>query len=189
MPLQELNNALSDFDSKVKKAIAHVKDELAAVRTGRAQPSLVETITAEAYGSKMPLIQLATISTPDTKTIAIDPWDKSLMKDIEKAIQSSPLGLNPSSDGNIIRLRLPDLTGERREELKKVVSTRVETGRVAVRNLREECLKQIKKLEDDSDVSEDESARAKEQLQTKVNAANKEIDAVKSKKEQEITTV
>lgn len=189
MAYQQITTLLSDFDAKAKKAIAHIKDELAGIRTGRAQTSLVDNIMAEAYGSKMPLVQLATISTPDAKTIAIDPWDKGLMKDIEKAIQLSNLGLAPVVDGKLIRLRLPELTGERRAELTKVMNTRIETGKVAIRNLREESVKLMKKFEDDGEVSEDEAARGKEQLQQKVNAANKEIDTLKAKKEQELMNV
>ncbi len=191
MASSQLTSLLSQFDSQSQKAIAHLKEELAAIRTGRAHTSLVEQLPVQAYGSTMPLVQLATLSVPDAKTIMIDPWDKSLMKDVEKALQASNLGLNPAVDGKVIRLRLPDLTGERREELRKVVNTRVETGRVAVRNLREDVVKQMKKMEsaDDSSVSEDDLERTREELQKRVTAVNKEIDAIKAKKEQEILTV
>lgn len=177
------------FDDRAKKTIAYLKEEFSSIRTGVAQGSLVNNLSVEAYNSKMKLKELASITIPDPKTIAIEPWDKQLIKDIEKAIQISDIGLTPNFDGRIIRLTVPDLNEERRKELSKLIHDRVEEAHVSLRNIREECVKNIREQEDDTIISEDEAARERSSLEELMKSMNKQIDELGSKKEQEIMTV
>ena len=171
------------------KTIEHLKTELAGLRTGRASTSLVEMIPVEAYGTSQPIRDMAQISVPEPRQIYIQPWDKSVLRDMEKAIQISPLGVNPVNDGNGLRIVLPALTEERRKELTKVVGQYSEAARVAVRNVRESAMKEFKKLEDDGQISEDERFRGEEQLQKKVEEINRQIKEIVDAKEKEILTV
>jgi|SRR3989344_3861066 len=173
----------------LEKVTEHLKTELSGIRTGRASAGLVETIQVEAYGTTQPLRDLAQISVPEPKQILIQPWDKSVAKDIEKAIQTSPLGVNPVNEGSVLRITLPPLTEERRKELTKVVGSHAEAARIALRNVREAVLKEMKKAEDDGQISEDERFRGQEHLQKKIDEINKKIKELSEAKEKEILTV
>ncbi len=177
------------MDEKVEKAIDHTIHEFAGVNTGKANPSMVEGIMTEAYGSKMAIKEMAAITTPDARTIAIQPWDKSVLKNIEKAILASNIGITPSVMGDIIRLPMPDLTGERRQELVKVVSKNAEDGRVAVRNARRDAMDALKKLQKDSGITEDDLKRCEKEIQTTTDNSIKKINELLTAKEKDLTTV
>ena len=174
---------------KFDKAIDHFKQELAALRVGRASAALVENIQVDSYGQKMPLSHVASISIPDPKTIAIQPWDKSVLGAIEKAIQISNIGLNPNNDGSLIRLNIPPMTEERHKEMVKVVGQLAETARIGVRNVREEILKAMKRQEDDGEITKDDAAGEKKKLQEHVDKHNGAIKDLAAAKEKEIMTI
>lgn len=178
-----------ETEGKMKKTVEALRHSLSSIRTGRASPALVEDLEVEAYGSTMPLNQLAGVNIPEAKMIIIQPYDAGTLKAIEKAIQNSDLGLNPSNDGRIIRLVLPALTQERRKELTKQVKTRVEESKVALRNIRREALEDVKKLLADKQISEDEQRRGQEKLQELTDRYSRELDAVGSAKETEVMEV
>ena len=182
-------SANATLDTKMNEVVEHLSGELQQIRTGRAQPSLVENLLVEAYGSMTPLKGVASISTPEPRAILISPWDKGLTKAIEKAIQSSDLGLNPTVTSEQIRLNIPELTAERREELIKVIHTKEEAARVSLRNIREEFLKGIKQDVADKKSSEDELERAKKEAQTVIDAHNKKIEDLVEKKSEQIRTI
>jgi ribosome recycling factor len=171
------------------KAVEHLKSELATLRTGRASAGLVENLMVEAYGTMSPLLTMAQITVPEPRLITIQPYDKSLLKDIEKAIQTSSLGINPVNDGNLIRLAIPAMTEERRKDLVKVVSQMSEKTRVAIRNVREEIVKELQKLEKDGKISEDEKISAKDDLQKLVDKYNEEVKKLADAKEKEVLTI
>ncbi len=174
---------------KFQKAIDHLKQELAGLRTGRASAALVENISIDSYGAKMPLAHVASISTPDPKTIAIQPWDKANIGPIEKAIQASNIGLNPVNDGMLIRLSIPSMTEERRKEMVKVLGQITEQARIAVRNVREEIIKELKKQQEDNELTEDGLETSKKQLQEAVDKLNDQIKEIAAAKEKEIMTI
>jgi ribosome recycling factor len=180
---------MSDAKTRMHKAVEALQHELQTVRTGRASPGLVEQIKVDYYGAPTPLMQLATISTPDPKLIVISPYDKGAMGAIEKAIQKSDLGLQPSNDGNVVRLAIPPLTEERRKELAKHVRKRVEDARVAVRNVRRDIHEHIRKMEHDHAISQDELHRSETELQKLTDDQIAQIDDLGTEKEQEILTV
>jgi len=184
-----INDVLHEAEGKMKKSVEALRQHLTTIRTGRASPALVEHLQVEAYGSQMPLNQLAGITIPDAKMIVIQPFDKSTMKAIEKAIQNSELGINPSNDGIVIRLGLPPLTEQRRRELTKQVKARVEEGKVAVRNLRREALDDLKQLEHEKMISETDHRRAQERLQELTDKYIRELDHVGATKEAEVMEV
>lgn len=184
-----INDILRESEAKMKKSVESLRHHLTTIRTGRATPALVEQLPVDAYGSSMPLNQVAGISTPDAKMILIQPYDASLLKTIEKAIQNSELGINPSNDGRVIRLVLPPLTEERRRELTKQVRARVEESRVAVRNIRREALDEVRKLEHDKQISENDQRRAQERLQELTDKHIRELDHVGQAKEAEVMEV
>lgn len=177
---------VADCDIRMKKSVEVLRQELTHIRTGKASVGLVEPIKVEAYGSEMPLSQIATISTPDAKTISIQPWDKTMLTAIEKAIQKSDLGLNPMSDGTVIRLSVPALTEERRRELVKIVKKYVEEAKVAVRNIRRDANEHVKKEEKDHKISEDESHKTQDSIQELTDKHIKEMDHLFDLKEKEI---
>jgi ribosome recycling factor len=180
---------MSDAKTRMHKAVEALQHELLTVRTGRASPGLVEQLKVEYYGTPTPLLQLATISAPDAKLIVISPYDKSAIGAIEKAIQKSDLGLQPSNDGAVIRLNIPPLTEERRKELAKHVRKRVEEARVAVRNVRRDIHEHIRKLEHDHTISQDELHRSETELQKLTDDQIAQVDSLGTEKEQEILTV
>jgi ribosome recycling factor len=156
---------LLNIEEKMEKAVDGLKWDLATIRTGRASPGLIEHIKVEYAGTSLPLNQIAGISVPDANLLVIQPWDKSGIRNIEKAIQKSDLGLNPMSDGQVIRINIPPLSEERRQELIKVVRKRIEERKVIIRNLRREAMDELKEQEKNKDISQDEQKRASNQLQ------------------------
>lgn len=177
------------MDEKVEKAIDHTIHEFAGVNTGKAKPAMVEGIMVDAYGSKMAIKEMAAITTPDSRTIAVQPWDKSVLKSIEKALLASNIGITPNIMGDVIRLPMPDLTGERRQELVKVVSKNAETGRVTVRNARRDAMDSLKKLQKDGDITEDDLKRCEKEIQTTTDDSIKKINDLLATKEKDLTTV
>lgn len=184
-----LQTVFSDCRDGMKKAVAHTQSEFAAVRTGRASPTLIERLRVEYYGSEVPLQQIAGISVPDARQLVITPYDKSALGSIERAIQISDLGINPSNDGLIIRLHFPQLTEERRKELVKVVRAKAEDGRVGVRNARRSARQNLEAFEKDGDLSSDELERAEKQLDGVTKEYVAEIDRMLQQKEQELLEV
>lgn len=184
-----LEDVLAQTEARFKKAIDALKHEVATVRTGRATPSLVENLEVEAYGVGTPLIQLAAISAPEPRVILISPWDKSLLRAIEKAIQSSDLGLAPNNDGTHIRLNIPALTEERRKDLVKQLHKKVEEGRVEIRTLRRHSHEEMRSKEKSAGVSTDDVKRAEVQLQKLTDRYILIADEIGTAKEKEILAV
>ncbi len=179
----------ADSEEKMDKAIAAFQRELSTLRAGRASPSLLDRIEVDYYGVSTPLNQLAGVSAPEPRLLVVQPWDKQAMPEIEKAIMKSDLGLTPSNDGNVIRLTIPELTEERRKELVKYVRKKAEESRVSVRNIRREANDEIKKLEKESEISEDESRRSQDSIQELTNQKIEEIDKLLAAKEKEMMEV
>lgn len=184
-----VNDVLREVEGKMKKAVEALRHNLATVRTGRASISLVEHLPVEAYGSTMPLNQLAGISIPEARLIVIQPYDASMLRAVEKAIQNSDLGINPSNDGRLIRLGLPPLTEERRRDLVKLVRVRVEEAKVSVRNQRRDALEDLRQLEHEKLISEDDLRRGQERIQALTDRYSKDLEQVGSDKEAEVMEV
>ena len=184
-----INDVLRDTEAKMKKSVEALRQHLTTIRTGRASPALVEHLQVEAWGSAMPLNQLAGITTPDARMIVIQPYDKSTIKAIEKAIQNSELGINPSNDGVVIRLSIPPLTEDRRRALTKQVKSQVEESKVAVRNQRRDALDAVKKLEHDKQISENDQRRGQEKLQELTDKYIREVEQIGAAKEAEVMEV
>ncbi len=185
----QATDVLKNAEDHMKKAVSLTQKELQGVRTGRANPALLDRVMVDYYGAPTPLKQLANISTPDGKSLVVQPYDKNSLKDIEVAINKSDLGMTPNNDGNIIRIIVPSLTEERRKELVKYIKKVSEDGKVAIRNSRRDGLESIKKLEKDKSVSEDESRKQQEQLQKLTDKYTKEIDELSASKEKEVLSV
>jgi ribosome recycling factor len=181
--------SLEDVKGRMQKPIASLKDELAGLRTGRASASLLEPVTVEAYGSRMPLNQVATVSVPEPRMLSVQVWDRSMANAVEKAIRDSGLGLNPVGEGGVIRVPLPELNEERRRDLTKVAHNYAEQARVAVRHIRRDGMDLLKKLEKDGNISEDEGRRHADQVQKATDAAVSDIDSLLAVKEREIMQV
>ena len=177
------------YDQKMLKTIEVVKSNFASVRAGRANAGVLDRITVEYYGTPTPLNQVAAISSPDPRTLVIQPWDGSLLKAVEKAIQISDLGINPQNDGRVIRLTFPQLTEERRKELTKQVRKYGEEGKVAVRNIRRDAMDEIKKKTKKSELTEDDQKNLEKELQDQTDKRCKEIDELTAKKEKELMAV
>jgi ribosome recycling factor len=184
-----VDEALKHLEDKVKATVNGFLTDLGTIRTGHASPALVEHLRVEYAETTFPLIQLAGISAPEAGMLVIQPWDKASIRAIEKAISKSELGLNPSNDGNVIRIAIPPLSEERRRELIKIVHKRAEDRRVAVRNLRHEAMDGLKKLEKDKQISQDELKRAQDRLQKLIDAYMVEIDKFSRDKEKELLEV
>ena len=184
-----VNPILQNIEQKMRASVEGLKKELAAIRTGHASPDLIEHIKVEYAGVPTPLNQIAGISAPEARLLVIQPWDRSSLSSIEKAILKSDLGLNPSSDGNVIRLSLPPLSEERRQELTRVVRKRAEDRKIAVRNLRHEVMAELKGLEKNKDISQDEHKRALDQLQKLTDSSTSAIDRIAQDKEAELMEV
>jgi len=180
---------LEQSKTKFSKALEHLKTELATVRSGRANSALVEQVKVEAYGTTTPLIELASINTPEPRLLVVQPWDKGIIKDVERALQAANVGASPVIEGNIIRLNLPSLTEERRHELVKLLKVKLEESRVAVRNVREEILKQLKEQKTSGTISEDDFFMAQKDLQKLVDEVNEHIKKEGEDKEKEIMTI
>jgi ribosome recycling factor len=184
-----LNDVYRESESRMKGAVQALEEDLSGIRTGRASPALVERLPIDYYGNPTPLRQLASISVPEPRTLLIRPFDGSTLSAIERAILASDLGLTPNNDGKNIRLNLPQLTEERRQELVRVVNGRVEEARVAVRNVRRDLIKDLREFENEKMISEDERIRGEEELQKITDRYIEEINAVGERKEKEILEV
>lgn len=181
--------SIDALKSRMKKSIGALQDDLRGLRTGRASPSLLEPIMVDAYGSKMPLSQVATVTVPEPRLLSVQVWDQSMSGAVEKAIRDSGLGLNPASEGAVIRVPLPELNEERRRELGKVAHNYAEQARVAVRHVRRDGMDQLKKQEKDGDIGQDKSRSLSDQVQKATDDSVSEIDQLLETKEQEIMQV
>ena len=182
-------SVLSEVSTKMDRAVDAFKRDLTQLRTGRATPALVENIDVDYYGSMTPLKQIASISAPDARTIMIQPWDTAAMREIEKSLQTSDMGFNPSNDGTTITVPIPPLTQERRQEMVKLLKGKVEDGKISVRNVRRDGLESLRKLEKEKSISQDDGRRAQDQLQKTTDGHTKLIDETGSAKEAEILQV
>lgn len=180
------DDVLKDAKSRMEKAVEATRREFRSVRTGRANPALLEQVKVDYYGVPTPINQVATVTVPEPRLLVVAPWDKKMVKDVERAILKSELGLTPSSDGAVIRLPIPPLTEERRRDLAKVVRRQTEEGRVAVRNIRREAKEMIEELEEAGEVSEDGAKRALEELQKLTDEFVAAVDRALEAKEKEI---
>jgi ribosome recycling factor len=174
---------------KMEKAVEVIQREFTSIRTGRATTALLDGIKVEAYGSPMPLVQVASLSAPEPRLLVVQPWDQTLIPEVEKAIQKSDLGLTPTNDGTVIRLPIPQLTEERRKDLVRLVKRVAEEGRVAIRNVRRDSNEDLKKREKEKEISEDESRRLTQQVQDLTDKYIKEMDGILTEKEKEIMEV
>ncbi|MDX1639562.1 MAG: ribosome recycling factor [Balneolaceae bacterium] len=186
---QELQSIIDDADKQMDETVNFFKKELSHVRAGKAQPSLLDGVKVDYYGSQTPLNQLASINAPEARLLTVQPYDKSALEDIEKAIMSAGLGLNPNNDGNTIRIPLPMLTEERREELVKRCGEIAEEARISIRNTRREANDQIKKTVNSESLSEDAKYEAEEEVQNITDKHTEKVDQLLEKKESEIKTV
>lgn len=180
---------IDNIKPELNRAIEYLKSELSKLRVGRATPAMVEDLEVECYGQTMPLKQLANISVPQPRTITIQPWDRSILENIEKGIFRSSLGLTPIVDGEIIRINIPQLSEERRNELTKILNEKVEEARISIRHKREEAWKEIQEKEKAGEIREDDKFKGKDELQKVIDEYNEKIEETRKKKEEEITTV
>ncbi len=180
---------LTDAREKMQKAVAHAREQFSTIRTGRASPALIEKLTVDYYGSEVPLQQLAGFSVPEARLLVVQPYDKGSMGAIEKAIRNSDLGINPSNDGQVIRLAFPPLTEERRKDFVKVVKHMAEDGRVAIRNLRRAARHDLDEFEKEGEISADELERAEKELDKLTHEHEAEINKALEHKEQELLEV
>ena len=178
-----------DYARRMDKALDHLQEEFGAVRAGRANPKVLDRITVEYYGSETPLNGVATISSPDARTLVISPWDTKLLKDIQKAIQTSDLGINPQNDGRVIRLVFPQLTEDRRKELVKQIKKYAEDAKVALRNIRRDGMDYVKKLKKNSEITEDDQKKAEKDLQDLLDKMIKKVDDATAVKEKELMAI
>ena len=184
-----INDIVSSSEERLNKSIDALKREFGSLRAGRATPSLLDKVMVDYYGTPTPVNQVAKVSVPEDRMIMIQPWEKTMLHEIEKAIMKSELGLSPNSDGTAIRLSIPQLTQERRKELVKTVSKKAEEAKVAIRNIRRDANEHIKKLEKDKEITEDESKKGQEKFQKIVDGFIKTVDTLKEAKEKEIMEV
>ena len=184
-----MNEKIKDYSDKMQKTIDHLSGEYAAVRAGRANPHVLDKIRVDYYGTPTPIQQVGNISVPDPRVIQIQPWEKTVLKDIEKAIQASDVGINPTNDGNVIRLVFPELSEERRKDLAKEIKKKGEDAKVAIRNIRRDGNDAFKKLSKSDDISEDEVKDLEDELQKTTDRFVKDIDKMIDEKSKEIMTV
>ncbi|HYO48443.1 MAG TPA: ribosome recycling factor [Chloroflexia bacterium] len=182
-------DVLKDAEERMKKAIEALRHSMLSIRTGRATPALIDRMPIEYYGTPTPLNQLATVSAPEARLLMVQPWDKGSLSIIEKALQKSEMGFNPSNDGRIIRIPIPPLTEERRREMVKMVKHKVEEGRIAIRNVRRDAMHDLIELETEKMISEDEHKRAAEKLEDLVHKYIREAEHVGDDKEREVLDV
>ena len=187
--MAEMKDVLKELEDRMGKTVQFMQDEFATIRAGRANPHVLDRLTVDYYGSATPIQQVGNISVPEARMIVIQPWDKSLLKTIEKAIQKSDLGINPANDGKVIRLIFPELTEERRKDLVKTVRKKGEESKVAIRNVRRDLNDQIKKQKKDGEITEDDQKRLEEKGQKMTDEFIKDIDAILQAKEKEILSV
>ncbi|MDY3781614.1 MAG: ribosome recycling factor [Candidatus Faecousia sp.] len=179
----------SEFSRKMDRTLEHLGEDFDAVRAGRANAKVLDRITVEYYGSETPLNGVATISSPDARTLVITPWDTKLLKEIQKAIQMSDLGINPQNDGRVIRLIFPQLTEERRKDLSKQVKKYAEDAKVAMRNIRRDGMDYVKKLKKNGDITEDDQKKAEKDLQDMLDKYIKKVDAALAAKDKELMSI
>ena len=184
-----MKETIKEGEDKMKKTVEALRKDFSTIRAGRATPSLLDKIQIEYYGAMMPVNQLANVAVPEPRLITVQPWDKTVIPHVEKAILKSDLGLNPSNDGNVIRIIIPQLTEERRKELVKMVKKKTEEGRVAIRNIRRDTIEHIKTLEKTKVISEDDNKKGLDETQKLTDKYIKEIDGVLEVKEKEIMEV
>jgi ribosome recycling factor len=181
--------SVNEARTHMEKAVEAMRREFTSVRTGKATPALLDTVRVDAYGSKVPINQVGTVNAPEPRLLVIQPWDKSLLKAIETGIVTADIGLNPSNDGNVIRVPIPQLTEERRKDMVKLVHKLAEEGRVAIRHARQEANKDIKKKQSSHEISEDDAHRQMEQVQKLTDEYIAKIDQLLKGKEQEVMEV
>ena len=184
-----MNVDFKDYTHKMERTLEHLNEDFDAVRAGRANPKVLDRLTVEYYGSETPLNGVATISTPDARTLVITPWDTKLLKDICKSIQTSDLGINPQNDGRVIRLVFPQLTEERRKDLTKQVKKYAEDAKVAMRNIRRDGMDYVKKLKKNSEITEDDQKKAEKDLQDLLDKFIKNVDTALAAKEKELMAI
>jgi ribosome recycling factor len=184
-----LNDVKSDAEGRMKKAIEALQRELATVRTGRASPQLVDRVEVDYYGAMTPLNQLAGVTAPEARLLVIQPWDKGSLPAIEKAIRTADLGVNPTNDGDLIRIAIPALTEERRKEMVKIVRSRVEDSRVAIRNIRRDAISQIKELAQEKMIGEDDEHRGEQEIQELTNKYIAQAEKTGTEKEEDVLEV
>ena len=184
-----VDDVLPDADSRMTKSVEALRRDLSSLRTGRATPALLENFAVDYFGVPTPLTQLATISAPEARLITIQPWDRQTLREIEKGLLKSDMGFNPSSDGNIIRVPIPPLSQERRKELVRVLKKKVEDGKLAVRNVRRDAIEQLRTMERNKLISQDENRRSQDRLQKSTDAHVTQMDQVFAAKESEIMQV
>jgi ribosome recycling factor len=184
-----MSDTIPAAEERMSKTLVNLKDGFAALRTGRASAALFDKLRVDAYGEKSPINQVANISVPEARLIVIQPWDKALIGEIEKAIRTSELSLNPSNDGKVIRISIPPLTEERRKELVKVAKNNAEQSRVAIRNIRRDGNEELKKLLKDSKITEDEDSKSAEELQKLTDTYIVKVNQILEEKEKEILEV
>jgi ribosome recycling factor len=184
-----MHSVVADAKAHMQKTVDATRREFGGVRTGRASPALLERVSVDYYGVSTPVTQVASVSVPEARLLVIQPWDKSLIKEIERAILKSELGLTPSNDGAVIRLPIPPLTGDRRRELVKVVHKQAEEGKVGIRNIRRDHREKLERLEKAGDLSKDDARRHQDELQKLTDQFIKEIDTLLAAKEKEISEV
>jgi ribosome recycling factor len=180
---------LSDSESRMQKAVEATRRELTTIRTGRANPGILDRVEVDYYGSKLPLSQVATISAPEPRMLVIAPWDRNALGPIERGLMKSDVGLTPNNDGTIIRLIIPQLTEERRKEMTKIVHRKIEEGKVAVRNIRRDIIEDLRSLKKSGDIAEDEEKRTEEQVQKLTDKYIYELDVAKNAKDAELMEV
>jgi len=181
-----VNDIYRDAESRMKKSLEHLHHELTRIRTGRATPALLDVVKVQYYGSTMPLNQVSTVSAPEARMLVVQPWDKGMIGEIEKAILTSDLGLNPTNDGNVVRVPIPELSEERRQDLLKVIRKMCEETRVAMRNVRRDANEHVKVLEKKHEVSEDESHKMLDKIQKMTDEYIKKVDEHFHSKETDI---
>lgn len=187
--MADLKDTLKELEERMNKTISFMQEEFSAIRAGRANPHVLDRITVDYYGTQTPLQQVGNVSVPEARMILIQPWDKSLLKEIEKAILTSDLGINPTNDGSVIRLLFPELTEERRKALTKDIRKKGEAAKVAVRNIRRDGADVFKKMEKANEITEDDLSDANEKLQKLTDKAVERIDKAVEVKDKELMTV
>lgn len=184
-----MNSDYKAYTDRMEKTLDALKSQYAAVRAGRANAGVIDHIRVDYYGTPTPINQIGTVSTPDPRTLVIQPWDKSILKEVEKAILSSDLGINPQNDGTVIRLAFPQLTEERRKELIKQVRKYSEDGKVAVRNIRRDAMEDLKKMKKNSEITEDDQKNMEKDIQKLVDDYIKKVEELTAKKEKELSEI
>ena len=187
--MSDINGIKNDAKVRMEKTLESLKSDFGGLRAGRAHASLLDGVMVEAYGSLTPISQVGTVSVPDARTLSVSVWDKSIAKSVEKALRESDLGLNPVSDGTLIRVPIPPLSEERRKELVKIAGKYAEQNKVAIRNIRRDALDEVKKLKKDNLISEDDEKRAETEIQKITDEAVKKVDELQAQKEKDIMQV